>query len=166
WPKVVIGILLIFILLVVFLPQIASLGFVRSIVVGKVNNNLNGKVAIDNWSLGWTGGVDVKGVKVYDESGKEILNVPKVSTKLSLIDAIRGRYKLGKTSVEGPVTFAIVVDKNGKTNLQKIAKETAPKAPSGPKKAAEPSKLPNVSGDFNVEAKGTIEQPDKPVVYV
>ena len=62
WLRIVLAVLILIILLVVFLPQIASLGFVRSIVVGKVNENLNGKVAIADWSLGWTGGVDVKGM--------------------------------------------------------------------------------------------------------
>ena len=67
WLKITLGMVLVLILLVVFLPQIASMGFVRSIVVGKVNDNLNGKVAIADWSLGWTGGVDVNGTQAIPQ---------------------------------------------------------------------------------------------------
>lgn len=149
-------VLLIVILLVVFLPQIAGLGFVRSFVVGKINNSLNGKAAINSWSLSWTGGVTVDGVTITDEQGTEILKVDAVKTQLSLIDAARGKLQLGRTEVKG-VEFVIKVDESGKTNFEKIAKTTSSES-SGP--------IPDLSGDFLVEATGRIEQPGKPTVFV
>ena len=96
----------------------------RSIVVGQINKSLNGKVAIDGWRLGWTGGINVNGVKVFDPSGQQILDVPKLTTQLTLLNAVRGKYELGKTSIDGPVTFALVVDPDGSTNFEKLTKAT------------------------------------------
>src|SRR4051794_33591047 len=64
WLKLLGGLVLLILLLVIFLPQIAGMGFVRSLVVSRVNDNLNGKLAIDDWHIGWTGGVVVQGVKL------------------------------------------------------------------------------------------------------
>src|SRR6476469_2299977 len=74
WLKIPLALLVLLILLVVFLPQIAGMGFVRNIVVSRVNDNLNGKVQIADWHIGWTGGVVVQGVKVFDDHGTEILD--------------------------------------------------------------------------------------------
>ena len=77
------------VVLVLLIPTIASMGFVRSIVVGKINDNLNGKVAIDSWSLGWTGGIDASGVSVVGPAGEKVVDVKTVHTDLSLLDGRR-----------------------------------------------------------------------------
>ena len=73
WLKIPLALLVILILLVVFLPQIAGFAFVRNLVVSRVNDNLNGKLQIADWHIGWTGGVVVQGVKVFDDKGTVIL---------------------------------------------------------------------------------------------
>src|SRR5882724_11513562 len=60
---VVAGLVLVLLLLVLLIPTIASMGWVRSIVVGKVNDQLNGKLQIADWSIGWTGGIKADGLK-------------------------------------------------------------------------------------------------------
>ncbi len=165
WLKILAGLVVALILLVLLIPTIAGFGFVRSIVVGKVNDNLNGKVEIDDWSLGWFGGIHVKGMRVYDEAGTKIASIDSVDTGLTVLDAIRGNYSLGKTSVEG-LDFLLKVDANGETNFDKLAKTSATKkAKEHPEKSAEepPSKLPDVTGDFSLDGKGEIQvagQPD------
>src|SRR5205085_1956444 len=63
-----IGILVLLLLILLALaPTIASTGWARSIVVNKINQNLNGHVQIASWSLGWTGGVKLDGIKVFDD---------------------------------------------------------------------------------------------------
>src|SRR5215203_3642398 len=82
------GVLLVLIiLLVVCAPWIASTAPVRGIVVSQINNNLNGSVAIDDYSVGWTGGIKANGIKVYDPQKNLVLSVPRVSTQLSLLSA-------------------------------------------------------------------------------
>src|SRR5437764_10385347 len=53
------GLVVVLVILVLLIPTIAGMGFVRSIVVNKVNDNLNGHVQIANWSLGWTSGIKI-----------------------------------------------------------------------------------------------------------
>src|SRR5437016_2746958 len=86
------GLVVLVIILVLLIPTIASMGWVRSIVVGKINDNLNGKVAIADWSIGWTGGIKVDGIKVFDDQNRQVLEIAHVSTQLSLVSAIKGKY--------------------------------------------------------------------------
>src|SRR3954449_11773804 len=58
WLRVLLTLLILIVLLIVCAPYIASTAPVRSIVVGQINNNLNGSVAIADYSVGWTGGVN------------------------------------------------------------------------------------------------------------
>src|SRR3954470_2559532 len=87
---------LLLVVLVALIPTIAGMGFVKNIVVGKVNDNLNGKLSIDSYSLSWTGGIDASGISVVDSAGQKVVDLRKVHTDLSLFDAIKGRYDLGK----------------------------------------------------------------------
>src|SRR5262245_7251967 len=69
WPWVIVGLLVLLLLLVALAPMIASTSPVRGIVVSKINEQLNGKLAVNDWSLGWTSGVKLNGVKIDDEHG-------------------------------------------------------------------------------------------------
>src|SRR5262249_36183002 len=101
WLKILRGVVVVLILLMILAPTIAVMGFVRSIVVGKINDNLNGKVQITNWSIGWTSGIKVEGIRVFDDAGAQILELKHVSTELPLTSAIRGKLPLGKILVDG-----------------------------------------------------------------
>ncbi|HTL29568.1 MAG TPA: hypothetical protein VL282_10105, partial [Tepidisphaeraceae bacterium] len=169
WLKrILIGVAVIVVLLVVLVllaPMIASTGPVRNIVVGKVNDNLNGKVQINDWHLGWTGGLVVEGIRVFDDQNKQILELRKASTQLSLLDAIKGKLDLGKTTVEG-LDFTFVQYPDGTNNFAKLAKQTPGVKHEPKEKTTEPSKLPDVTGDFAIDARGTIVAPNQPVVHL
>ncbi len=166
-----VGVIIVLLIVVVLLaPTIASTGAVRGIVVSKVNDNLNGKVQINDWHLGWTGGLVVEGVRVFDDQNKQILELRKAATQLSLLDAIKGKLDLGKTSVEG-LDFTFVQYPDGTNNFAKLArqtpKETKPKEEKPKTTTSEQaSKLPNVTGDFTVDARGTIVSPGQPTVHL
>src|SRR5215210_7493325 len=80
WPKVLLVLLILIMLAVVFAPALLSTAPARSFVVGKINQNLNGLVEINNWALGWTSPVTVSGIKVFDKSGVQILELPRLTT--------------------------------------------------------------------------------------
>src|SRR5213595_738596 len=82
WWKVLLAVV---VLLVLLLPTLAGLGFVRSIVVGRINQNLDGKVEVDGWSLGWFSGTSLRGVRVFDPSGEKVASIDKLSTHLTLL---------------------------------------------------------------------------------
>src|ERR1700712_3624359 len=67
WPKVLGGVLLLIVLLVVFAPSIASTGPMRSLILNGVNDDLEGKIEIADWSIGWNSGITVDGLKLLDQ---------------------------------------------------------------------------------------------------
>src|SRR5690349_4964118 len=87
WPKVLLILLILIVLAVVFAPALLSTAPARSFVVGKINQNLNGRVEINNWALGWASPVTVSGIKVFDKSGVQILELPRLTTELTLLNA-------------------------------------------------------------------------------
>jgi len=148
WPYVVGGVVLPLLLLVLLIPTIASSSGVRSFVVGKINDNLNGRVEIADWTISWNGGITVNGVRVFDDRNSQIAQIEFFSTELSLLDAARGNLALGQTLIRG-ADFTAVQNPDGSVNFAKLAK------PSN--KPDEPaSDLPNVSGTIKVESsRGT-----------
>ncbi len=165
--KVVLGFIVLLILLVLLAPAIISTSMVRSAVVGQVNNSLNGRVEIADWSIGWTGGIDAKGIKVFDEAGASIAQLDHVSTQLPLTKAIFGKLPLGKVIVDG-FTFSAIVDRDGQLNFAKLVKKSSQPGsppPAGASTANAPGKLPDISADVEItNAHGTIEQAGKPTV--
>jgi hypothetical protein len=140
WPFVLLGIFLVLLLLVFLAPKIASTAAMRGYVVGKINDNLNGTVSIDNWSLGWTGGIDLHGLKVFDERKAEILSVAHAHIGLSLLDAIRGKYHFGDTTVDEPNVEQFIIYPDGSNNFQKLAKPSPKSKPS--------QETPDIRGNF------------------
>ncbi|MGB7158125.1 MAG: hypothetical protein WBD40_08670 [Tepidisphaeraceae bacterium] len=156
WLKVIGALLLVLILLIVFLPTIASTGPVKSFVVNKVNENLNGKVQVNDWSIGWASGIDIDGVKVLDAQGITVLTVSRVRVPMSLINAARGNYALGDVLIDKPDLVKLEIDDEGRTNLEKLVKED-PSKPREPKPEEETGELPHFSGKVTIkELRGSI----------
>src|SRR4051794_31582509 len=78
WLRVLGVLVLLLLLIVISAPYIASTGPIRAIIVSKINKNLNGSVAIDNYSVGWTGGIKANGIRVFDSDKKVVLSVPRI----------------------------------------------------------------------------------------
>src|SRR5262245_15930829 len=101
WAIVLGAIVVILLVLLLLAPGIASSSWVRSIVVGKINQSINGRVQIDDWSLSWRGGTQVSGVRLFQNEA-QILEMKKLSTDLGVWGVLFGKgYALGKTRVEG-----------------------------------------------------------------
>ncbi|QOV88714.1 AsmA family protein [Humisphaera borealis] len=144
WLKVLAGVVIALLLLVLLTPTLLSTSVARSFVVGKINDNLNGRVEIADWKISWTGGVTVTGVRIFDDKNSQIAQVESLSTQLSLVKAIGGDLKLGDTVVRG-ADFTLIQDPDGSINFAKLAK------PSN-KPDAPPSDLPDVSGNIRIES--------------
>lgn len=168
WPWVILVLFLLLIGLVVLIPTIASTGAVRSVVVGKVNENLNGTVEIGDWSLGWLSPIGLSGIKVYDDQKRLILDVPKIQLGISLLDAAKQNFNFGNDNLIEVASFDVRVDADGKSNLEKLVKSQPGAAPSTPagSSSSEAGKIPNVSGKFTVNFRGTVEAANTPPVYV
>lgn len=173
WLRVVAVVVLLLLLLVVFAPTIASTGPVRSFVLGRVNETLNGRVEAAGWSLGWTSGLKANGVRVHDASGRQILQLTSVTTQLTLLDVIRGDFSLGDVVIDG-LDFLLRREADGEMNFVKVARAKPPverpdapaqPAPAPADPAAQPapaSKLPNLSGNVVIRnSRGTFEDVTK-----
>lgn len=156
WPWVVAGILILLLLLVLLAPTLLSMGWARSLVVSRINQRLNGRAEIQNWSLGWTSGLRVEGLVIYDDSGRQILQLPHLDTRLTLASLIRGNYDAGKIDVRG-LDVLVVREPDGSLNWDRLLKTAGtpggagmppPSAKSEPAKKSEPSKLPRVRAEL------------------
>ena len=165
WPYVLLAVVLLIGLLVVFAPTLAGTGPGRSIIVSQVNQRINGRVDIGELSLGWMSPVRVGGLKVFDSAGSQILEVPRLTTELSLLDAIRGKLYFGKVTVEG-LNALVRRDAQGNINFAQLAPKTAPATestkpqPAGPSQPTVTAKttLPDISGELHlVNCRATFE---------
>ncbi|MGD0389048.1 MAG: hypothetical protein ABSC42_08850, partial [Tepidisphaeraceae bacterium] len=154
------------VLLVVLAPSILSTGMVRGIVVGQINSSaLNGKLAIKDWSFGWTSGVHVEGVTLDDANNEHLLSVGQISTPISLLKAATGNIDLGEVTISG-VDFNAVIDSAGELNFLKALKPG--NAPSNKPLSNQQSKLPNIKGTIHLQnVTGTFQDdPDKVTVGI
>ncbi len=150
WLKLLGGFLVFILLLVVLAPTLAGIGPIRSMILGIVNGKLNGKVEVDDWSLGWTSGITVEGLRVKDDKGEVLVRATKVKTELSLLKTLASgfsEFALGKTDIDGLDLVKVYVDESGTLNLEKLAK-----ASDEPKAAHKSSKSAiKVSGDIHIK---------------
>ena len=176
WLKIAGGLVAFLILLVLLLPTIAGTRIVRSIVVGKINDRLNGKIEIADWSFGWTSGARIDGVKLTDADGRQLLQLAHLDAPVSLIGVMRGKYDLGKVVVDG-LDFNARREADGRLNFSDLANApsqtpAAPSAPAAPSPARPtpannppasnappvPTKLPGITGEFVLtNCRGTID---------
>lgn len=165
WPYALLAIVLLVGLLAVFAPTLAGTGPGRSIIVGQVNQRINGRVDIGELSLGWLSPVRVGGLKVFDKAGSQILEVPRLTTELSLLDAVRGKLHFGKVTVEG-LNALVRRDAQGNINFAQLAPTAAPATesvnpqPAVPAQSGTPSRatLPDISGELHlVNCRATFE---------
>ncbi len=161
WWKIPLLLLVLLVILVALAPTLASWGPVRSAVLSQVNQRLNGKVQVDDWSLGWSSGVSVSGVKVFDEKGSLILEVPQMRLPISALGAMRGDIDLGDSVIDVNLT-RLHIDAQGQSNLQRLVKASADK-PGKTSEWSSEGKLPNVHGKLTINILGgTIESADLP----
>lgn len=160
--KSIIGLVVLILLLVLLAPSIISTGVVRDVVVGQINSSsINGKLAIKDWSFGWTSGVHIDGVTLNDANNEHLLSIAEISTPLSLAKAATGNIDLGDVTIKG-VDVNAVIDPSGQLNFAKVFK------PSNKPPSNQPSRLPNVKGTIHVtEVTGTFEDdPDHTTVGI
>jgi hypothetical protein len=137
-------------ILVLLAPTILSTGWARALVLSQVNDRLNGTVQIRSWSLGWFSPIQVDGIVINDASNRQIFQLPQFSTRLTLLNVLRGKYNLGETRIEG-LDILVSREPDGSINWQHLARSgpstTSEKtsAPSGTR--TQETKLPDVDGE-------------------
>jgi hypothetical protein len=153
---------------VVMAPTLAGMDWVRAIVIEQINKGLNGRVEVAGYSVSWNGGVKASGIRVYDAQSALIAEVGSISTQLSLLDAIRGRFNFGQTTIAG-VGFTFKQYPDGSTNFDRLLKRTQSPSPSpGPTapeaaRPSEPMKLPPLSMHLRLVGWHGVVERDSPI---
>ena len=169
WPlRIVVALIALLVLLVIFLPTIASTGVVRSIVLGKVQPLVpHGKLEVASWSFGWFSPIEVKGVKLIDDHGNVVLEADDVRTDLTLLQAIRQKFVLTGTVVDAAGHLVIYPD--GRNNLgqalgqyDRKPDQKSPTHESHPTVEHKPAEttLPDVVADITLKLHGDVRMVD------
>lgn len=179
WLRILIALPILLIVLVLLLPTILSLGFVRGMIAPTLRTSFtpNGRLEIADWSFGWFGGQKINGITLYDDQNAAVAHL-NLKTDASLFSLIRGNFALGDTTVDGDFD-ARIDPATGRINLLHIVgtdrEPASPQVPQGPRPppasdnkrdsappapAAKQEKLPidlaNVKGKLTLNLIGTV----------
>ena len=104
WPRVLISLVLILLLLVGMLPRLLSLAPVRSLILEKLNVRLApAHLSVDDWSLRWLGGMSISGLKWADPVHHADVQILTITTSGGLIGMLPvGRVNAGTVTVDAP----------------------------------------------------------------
>ena len=108
------------VVLVVFLPTIASLPMFRGLITDVVAGQVNGKVTIGDMSLAWFGPQQLDNFSIVGNDGKSSLTVS-ASLRNGLVDLGTGSVDQIDVTLSAKVVGA--VDANGKLDLLDLAKQ-------------------------------------------
>lgn len=100
-PWIGASVFLFLLLITLLLPTLLSSSIGRPLLVGYINQQIDGRIEIKDCSLGWLSGMQIRGLLVFDESGRQILQAVRVNTGLTFMNALRGRYRLGDVQANG-----------------------------------------------------------------
>ena len=127
-------------LIVGFAPQIASSPTVYNYGLSVANNALKGRIALDGLSLSWGGPIEVRGLKVADPDGMQVVSVARVTAQLGLWSLIRSYLNLQTIEIDSPDITIILTPDNKVT----VAEAFSPRTPSP--KTTTSSPLPEPRG--------------------
>ena len=159
------GIICLLLVGVIFGPTLASSGVGRRLILSQINRHIQGKLDITDWSLHWTGGIEVRGLCLYDQQHVPVVSIEKMHTQLTLWNALRSRFHCGDTQLDGLDLAHLVIHRDGSTNLEQILKNqpaatmaaTTATTHAAHHTAEHHHEVPIVSGDFHIAGlKGNI----------
>ena len=104
WPRVLLAIAVVLLLIVGLLPRLLSTGPVRRWALAKANAKLApATLSVEDWSLRWFGSMSVSGVRFIDAAKGADVQVVRVSTSGGLLRMLPlGRTDLGTITVDAP----------------------------------------------------------------
>ncbi|MFI0434569.1 MAG: hypothetical protein ACH350_02420 [Parachlamydiaceae bacterium] len=109
--------LILFLVLIGFLPSIVSTDWGQKKIVAWINQTIPGHVDIRNFSLHWNQGQVIEGGVLKSRQGETILSFERLSTEATLWQLIRKNFNIGFTEVSD-LNAVIAIDQNGHTNLE------------------------------------------------
>ncbi|MBL7214761.1 MAG: hypothetical protein ISS71_03675 [Phycisphaerae bacterium] len=106
------------------------------LLLGKINQSVDGQVQMDDFSIGWFKGVKLTNLSYADNAGNRSVKVRRIETQPKYVSLLGGKVKLGKTLVERPQVYLRVSGAGEETTIKdasaarkKTSAESAPVFP-------------------------------------
>lgn len=149
-----------FVLLLFFgLPLYLSSAGGKNLLLGKINQSVDGQVKMDHLSVGWFKGVKLTNLSYADTSGNTSIKVQSIETQPHYVALLSGKVKLGNTVIEKPQVF-LKVPKAGEETAAAETQQTASKTKSsGGSETAFPIDQMNLQV---IDGSATVEMLDNP----
>ena len=143
WWKILLGIVVVLLLLLLLAPTILSTGFGTSIILGQINKRIAGTVQADTISIGWFSGASITNLRLNDPDGKEVLNIPTLTTNISLLNAINKSFNNLNLVLRGK-DANLITNPDGTSNLSRALRQQNPRRtrPQQPAAASPPAAPP------------------------
>jgi hypothetical protein len=148
-PRVLMGVAALFILGLVFLPQILSSKVGRKIVVSYLAAKTNSAVTLGTFKTSWFGGTSLQFLSITDPMNRRI-GCKSLTCKASLWNLLRGKYKLGDTEVEGLNFDYVINDGRGRDTFDRMNDSTPQVTTASPPPPPDRT-LPDISGRITVK---------------
>lgn len=130
--------------LVAAAPMLLSAGFARAMVLDQVNGRVPGRVQIDGLSLAWLGGNELRGVKVQDPAGRDVLQIDRLRVERGIWALAWSPYDLGRIELDRPQILLVIDEENhvllSDAFVEQSRRETGTQKPAEP--ASDPAKQP------------------------
>lgn len=140
---------------VLYLHTSSGKARVRALIVEKVGEKMNGSIRIEGLDYALGGHVALRGVKLSDTSGAEVVSVGSLEVVPSWSDLLHGRIEIAAISIDA-VRVHLVKDADGGSNLKRLFKpQPEPAEPKKPLDKKISIRMLHV-GDVGV----AIDQPD------
>ena len=134
WLKALLIVLILLAVLIATLPYLLSWQPLTGLAVGIANGYLPGRVELDDLSTGWGGPTTLRGLRVYDPSGRLVLSTDSVRAEPGVWSAINST-DYGSVTVAGSQAV-LYLDETGQPSIVRAFPQAEPKA-----KKAEPTQL-------------------------
>jgi hypothetical protein len=108
--------LVLLLLLFLVVPMYLSSNRGRDFIVGKINESIDGKIAMGDFSMGWFKGIRVTDLSFENEAGTTSVSVREISTKPYYVSLLLGIVALGETLIDEPRVVINVRQNNDKAS--------------------------------------------------
>jgi hypothetical protein len=151
WPRVLLGVAVLGLLTIIFLPQILSSKVGRKFVVSYLTSKTNSTVTLESFKTSWFGGTSATFLSIADPMNRR-MGFKSLKCNASLWNLLRGKYKLGETVIEGLNFDYVINDGRGSDSFERMRNAGSDGAPASPGGG---NFLPELSGKITINS-GTI----------
>ena len=146
WPWIVLAVAVVLAILIFISPYVASTGPVQRLVVGAINDNIDGKIAPLDYSLNWTGPTRINRVVLLDRQGRQVLVLDNASLSGGIVQLASNYEHFGRLEIDS-AQVTLLQDKQGHISLLDALASTRPKKEKARKPPSE-EKLPAPVGQI------------------